>query len=263
MPKLSGLGKGDGALAVPGVQSACALVLGCIALLVPAAAGAATAPVVERVKTTRLSSTDATLTAKINAGGLETSYQFEVWSSCPEHFKTEATCEWIAPVLQSGGTLPASSVGRRVTLDLQRAGVTLASGEEYSYSVSATNSLGTARGAWQYFEAPFPGLPAIYWEAASNITATTATISARINPEASEAEYEIWFWPGCKEGACERAPPRLVGSGRLPAGRAHNVSAKVSSVPPGTPNNGYWVVARNASGTSEGILQTFATPKLQ
>jgi hypothetical protein len=261
--KLFGVGKGHGAFAKHAVPNAWVAVLSLIALTAPAAATAATAPVVERVRTARLSSTDATLTAKINAGGLETTYEFEVWRTCPEHFSTETTCELIQLVLQSGGALPASSVGRGVSLKLGRAGVTLAPGSEYIYSVSATNALGTGHSASQDFEAPFPALPAIYWESVSRVTAESARISARINTEGSEGEYEIWLWPGCKEGGCERVPPRLVAAGHLPASTsAQSVSAKVSAVPPGTPNNDYWAVARNPNGTSEGILQTFATPRL-
>jgi hypothetical protein len=237
-----------------------ALALGAVALIAPVAALASSAPVIERETLTRLTPTDGTLTAKIDPGGLEASYQFEMWRSCPEH-ANGATCEFIEEIPLPSGTLPASSGGERVSLKLDRAGVVLAAGSEYGYSVKATNDLGSAHGLWQNFEAPLPGLPAIYSESVAHLTTHSATINARINPEGSEVTYEVWFWPGCGEGACERGPPHVVATGYLAAATsAHAVRAKLTGLQPGSSNNGYWVVATSSSGTSEGILQTFATP---
>ena len=85
----------------------------------------------------------------------------------------------------------------------------------------------------------------------------------RINPEGSEVEYQVWFWPGCQEGFCERAPPQVVAVGHLAAGTAvRPVSVRLAGLTPGVTNDGYWITAKNANGTSEGVLQTFATPRL-
>jgi hypothetical protein len=184
-----------------------ALALGAVALIAPVAALASSAPVIERETLARLTPTDGTLTAKIDPGGLETSYQFEMWRSCPEHANGGATCEFIEEILLPSGTLPASSGGERVSLKLDRAGVVLAAGSEYWYSVKATNGLGSAHGLWQDFEAPLSGPAAIYSESVSHLTTHSATINVRINPEGSEVAYEVWLWPGCGEGACERALP--------------------------------------------------------
>jgi hypothetical protein len=237
-----------------------AFALSCFALIGPVSALASTAPVIERETTTRLTSSDATLTTKVNPGGLETSYKFEMLRSCPEH-ANRATCELIQEIPLPGGTLPASAAGQHVSLNLNRAGVMLVASNAYEFSVSATNALGSARGPWRQFEAPSPGLPAIYSESASHITAHSATIAARINPEGEEVEYAIWFWPGCTYGFCERAPPHVVATGHLAAGATvHSVSARLTALQGGEPNNGYWVTATSAAGTSEGLLQTFATP---
>jgi hypothetical protein len=231
-------------------------------LIAPVAASASSAaPLVERETLTRLTPGDATLTARINSGVLETSYQFELMRTCPESANGGATCEWVETIPLPTGTIPPSASGQGVTVRLNHVGVTLSPGSAYSYSVSATNSLGSAHGVWQSFAAPLPGLPAIYSESVSHVSAHEATIGARINPEGSEVEYEVWFWPGCGYGFCERAPPHVVASGHLIAGTmVRSVSTRLTGLTPGEPNNGYWVVATNSNGTSEGILQTFPTP---
>jgi hypothetical protein len=239
-----------------------ALTLACVPLVAPAAGLASAPPVIERETTARLTPTDATLTAKINAGGLETSYQWQMFGfPCSEPAGFGASCELIEVISLPGGTLPASSVGQHISLRLQSAGVTLTPDREYTYNVTATNGLGSAYGPSQSFIAPAPGLPAIYSESVSRVTAHTATIAARINPEGSEARYEIWLWPGCSGGFCERAAPHVVAGGHLAAtSQVRVVSIKVTGLPGNVPNNGYWVVATNANGTSEGVHQTFATP---
>lgn len=103
--------------------------------------------------------------------------------------------------------------------------------------------------------------PAIESESVSDITPTGATLEATINPDGGETEYEIWFWPGCSGGFCERAPPEVVATGHIGAGFGdHAVNTELNDLQPGEPNNGYWVVARNAYGTTEGAHQTFTTP---
>jgi hypothetical protein len=97
---------------------------------------------------------------------------------------------------------------------------------------------------------------------ASRITSQSATIRANINPEGSTTRYEIVFWRGCSEGQCERAPARAVATGHLTAGHGnHTVIVKLAGLTPGEPNNEYWVVATNSSGSTESRHRHFATPK--
>jgi hypothetical protein len=106
------------------------------------------------------------------------------------------------------------------------------------------------------------GKPSIVGLSAARITAHSAKIKARINPEGSATQYEIWFWRGCSGGFCERAPPHVVATGEMAAGGSyHAVSVKLNGLQAGEPNNGYWVVASNSSGTTETSHQEFATPK--
>jgi hypothetical protein len=97
---------------------------------------------------------------------------------------------------------------------------------------------------------------------ASHITSQSATIKAKINPEGSTTRYEIVFWRGCTEGQCERAPARAVATGHLAAShRNHTVTVELTGLTPGEPNNEYWVVATNSSGSTESPHRQFATPK--
>ncbi len=94
-------------------------------------------PVVESVSLSHLTATDATLEAKINTEGQATTYQFYMWSSCAHE-----RCEYLRPIPLPPGTLLGSFVAQSVSLDLNSVGVTLRSGEEYGWGVTATNGGG-------------------------------------------------------------------------------------------------------------------------
>jgi len=141
--------------------------------------------------------------------------------------------------------------------------VTLSPSSEYSYHVSATNSLGSTHGPRLNFIPPLPGLPAVYPGWVSGITPTSALITDRINTEGSEVAYEVWLLPGCTEGGCERFGPHIVATGQLAAASVPtSFRVKLTGLVPGQPNDEYWVTATNANGTSEGAMERFATPKL-
>jgi hypothetical protein len=112
----------------------------------------AEAPVIESVRVSHLTRTDATLEATINTEGLETEYAFHMISSpCS---KKGAGCELIVPIkLPCGGKLFGSFVPQTVSLDLNSAGVELGEGE-YVFGVSASNEVGEASASGGMFEAP-------------------------------------------------------------------------------------------------------------
>ncbi len=60
--------------------------------------------------------------------------------------------------------------------------------------------------------------PAIKDVTATHITKESAEIEGKIDPWGSETEYEIWFWPGCFEGSCERVSPHVAKTGTIAAG---------------------------------------------
>ena len=241
-----------------------ALAIGASCLAAPAGASAASAPAIEREAVRQLTPTEATLTAVVDPGELETSYEVEMTGSCPEHHNGEASCELIWEIPVPGGTIAAGSGPKRLTIKLSRVGVTLAPGDQYGFSISVSNALGKASGGWQSFDTPSPaGAPAIYSESVSHITPRAATLSAKIDPQGAEAEYELWLSPGCREWFCERGPAHVVASGReLPTTVARSVHDRVANLPPGTPENEFWFVVRTAGGTSEGISRRFTTPSL-
>ncbi len=110
------------------------------------------APVIESESLSHLTPTDATLEAQINTEGLETTYEFELQTvECSSH---GAGCE-LAPhsISLPSGTLLGSFVGQEVSLDLNRAGITLGKGEWF-YTVAARNDEGSATGTFHQFEAP-------------------------------------------------------------------------------------------------------------
>jgi hypothetical protein len=234
-------------------------------VIAPVAARASSSPIVEHEAVNRLSSTDATLTAKINGGGLETHFEMQMFRSCPDHYGSQTTCEFVEQIPMLEGSLPPSDFSQleRVRLSAPSIGVTLSPGSEYSYGTYATNSLGSTHGPRLNFIPPFPGLPAVYPGWVSGITPRSAVITDRINPEGSEVAYEVWLLPGCQEGGCERFGPHVVATGHIAAGSVpRSFQVKVTNLVPGEPNDEYWVTATNANGTSEGAMERFATPKL-
>jgi hypothetical protein len=115
---------------------------------------AGSAPVIDSVSVSHLSSSDATLEAQINTEGLETSYQFRLESGC----LWPRECEVITVYPLPSGKLLGSFVDQSVSLDLNSTGVTLAPGVEYAYSVTATNTAGTVAGHEQRFTTPPEGV---------------------------------------------------------------------------------------------------------
>jgi hypothetical protein len=128
------------------VLAACAATI-CLVWGVPASAQASSAPVIESQSVSNLAPTDATLEAKINTEGLETTYEF--------YLQEPSICRQVNPpcmmpesepvALPSGGLL-GSFVPQSVSAGLNSAGVTDACLSEAYYWVTATNSAGTTIG---------------------------------------------------------------------------------------------------------------------
>jgi hypothetical protein len=106
----------------------------------------ASPPSIDSESISHLTSTDATLEAQINTEGLETMYEFVLTS--------HRACETANPPCKPpvylfplpGGKLLGSFVDQSVSIDLESTGVRLSPGQEYSYSVSATNAAGNTSG---------------------------------------------------------------------------------------------------------------------
>jgi hypothetical protein len=116
---------------------------------------ASSAPVIDSVSISHLTSTDATLEAQVNTEGLETSYEFRLtYTRCRE-------CEDIVyRIPLPSGLLLGSFETQSVSLDLNSARVTLKPGF-YEYSLSATSTGGSTEARWQAFEPPEDMLQAV------------------------------------------------------------------------------------------------------
>jgi hypothetical protein len=121
----------------------------CLVWGVPASAQASSAPVIESESLSNLGPTDATLEARINTEGLETTYKFYL-QEAPLCLDAHPACEVpeYEPLVLPAGTLLGSFVSQSVSVDVNSVGVTLCpSGDRYW--VSATNSAGTTIGQRQ------------------------------------------------------------------------------------------------------------------
>ncbi len=126
-------------------------------------------PMIESESVSNVTSTDATLEADIDTGGLATEYRFLLaygcgflGEACPQFCIYEQPCPgpWssINNVPLPSGDISGPSGVQHVSLDLNSVGVTLEP-YKYRYSIEATNREGTAEGAAQYFTPGLTPLP--------------------------------------------------------------------------------------------------------
>jgi hypothetical protein len=132
--------------------------------------GAASPPSIESESLSHLTSTDATLEARINTEGLETTYEFHL---------VGAYCEWPCESPEYLFTLPSgkllgSFVGQSVSLDLNSADVRLM--PVNTYWVTATNAAGTTVGSSHTFRSGEEGVQPL------STSTTTSTSSGAGQP---------------------------------------------------------------------------------
>jgi hypothetical protein len=275
------------------------VVVGCLALGMPAGALAAEAPAIGSTVAYGITQSDATLEAPIDPGALPEGvyYQFQVVANTSEYLPELACPEHGVPLSKpdgcggpdsgptSPGALPIGYIekepeSRYVRLDLAAAGMTLKPGTTYHYRVLAAKRVQSedtlnwegppAVGPDQTFTTLTPGTPpGIEGESATNITSTDATLEAKIKPEGLATTYEFYLEaPSCANDkrveACEAGGGVPIAKGSVPAGSAaQTVSVDVAgtghSLTPDT-IEGYRVVASNSAGTTEGpFFNTFTT----
>ena len=107
-------------------------------------------PAIDSESVSNLTEHDATLQARIDTEGLETSYQFQLSSICGG----KGACLVVINYPLPSGVLLGSFADQSVSLDLNSAGVTLQPGGTYTYSVSATNASGTTESPPHSFTTP-------------------------------------------------------------------------------------------------------------
>jgi hypothetical protein len=122
----------------------------------------------------------------------------------------------------------------------------------YHYRVVGTNSAGTTNGADQTFmtlSAP----PTVTTNAATNVSATSTTFNASVNPNNASTEVKFEYGTDLNYGKEATGTPSPVqGTNNV------NVDAVVTGLVPNTLYH-YRVVGTNSGGTTRGADQTFTT----
>jgi hypothetical protein len=225
-----------------------------------------TPPAIEGESVSNVTSSDATLEAQINPGGLETTY--EVWIgtvSCIEFGGPADTCESTSPG-EIVGTIPAGASTQTISVDVAKAWHKLAPNSSYVFSVSATSSAGKANSNFKIFKTAAGVPPAVVSESVSNITPTDATLEAQINSEGLETTYQFRLESGCLwPRECEAIAVYPLPSGTLLGSFVNqSISLDLNSagvtLAPGV-EYAYSVTATNAAGSVASHEQRFTTPE--
>jgi hypothetical protein len=128
---------------------------------------------------------------------------------------------------------------------------------EYSYNLVILNEAGdiAATGA-QYTFTTDPIAPAVDGESAGSITASGATLEAKVNPNNLHTAYVFHYYAaGQSPGEAASLP-----EGSIAAGYGdHTVTAALTGLAPDTTYD-YWATAFDAFGLAEGEVESFATP---
>jgi hypothetical protein len=196
-------------------------------------------PTVTTGEATSLSSSSATLNAKVDPNGGKV-------SKCTFEYGTGSVGERSVQcsTLPGAGTSPVA-VSAPIT--------GLSANATYRFRISATNDTGTSEGSEQTFQTL--SSPTVLTGAASAVKQTTATLEATVNPNGEEitsCEFEYGTTvAGEKNVPCSSLPV----AGASPV----TVSATATGL---SPHTSYYfrISATNAGGTGEGSEQNFETP---
>ena len=182
----------------------------------------------------------ATLEAKFNPGGFETTYHLEYVAA--KAFNANGYVGAArTPEVKVEASLEAQSVSAALT--------GLVPGETYHYRFAATNSQGTTTGADQTFEETPAAL--IHGPWTSNVSGTSATLAAEIDPLGVSTEYSVEY------GTTESYGQSVSGS--VGNGESYVlIGVHRQELSPGTVYH-YRIVTHNAVGTVEGPDHTFTT----
>jgi NHL repeat len=198
-------------------------------------------PEVDGASVADLTRTTVTLNAQVNADGLDTSYHFQ--------YGTDTSY---------GSTLPVPDGDAGSSTDDQPVSVPvpgLQLNTTYHYRVVATNSLGTVDGPDQTFTTqPIAGMSQA---GVSDVTATSATLQATLNPLAADSSYHFDYGISNSYGSTVPLPNGGLGAGSsdIP------VSQHLTGLAPGTIYH-YRVTVANSFGALQSTDHTFTTQPL-
>jgi hypothetical protein len=178
--------------------------------------------------------TSATLNGTVNPSGRATTSFFEYGTSTSYGSKT--------PAKDVGSGTGPIAVSGQVT--------GLTTGRVYHFRLVATSDAGTARGSDQTFTTA--ATPTVTTKSASSVRDSTATLSGTVNPNGQTTT--AYFEYGTSASYGTKTATENVGSGRSTS----TLSMPLSGLAAGTTYH-FRIVASNATGTSAGSDQTFAT----
>jgi len=201
--------------------------------------GALTIPDVTTGSASNTASRSATLNGTINADGTTV-------TDC--HFDYGTTTSYG----QIAACVPASPSGTSAVA--VQADVTgLAVGTTYHFQLEASNGNGTNKGSDATFATPPP--PSIDSASSTNFTASSADLSAQINPGGLDTTYHIDWGSSTSYGHTVPVPDADIGAGTSDVAVSQHLAGLTANV------EYHWrVVATNASGTVDGADHTFTYP---
>lgn len=214
---------------------AAALVAGVV--LLSADLGAATpasAPTAITGPVSTIGPTSATVTGTVNPNGQATTWYVEYGTSTSYGSKTSA---------KSAGSATAN-----VAVSASLSG--LAPAVTYHYRLVAVNDAGTSRGADGVLTTS--SAPAVVTGAATDVTATSATLNGTVDPNGQTTTWYFEYGTGTSYGS--KTAAKSAGSGTSQV----SVAAAASSLTPGRLYH-YRLVATSDAGASRGADRTFST----
>ncbi|OHB19617.1 MAG: hypothetical protein A2854_02795 [Parcubacteria group bacterium RIFCSPHIGHO2_01_FULL_56_18] len=199
-------------------------------------------PSVSANAATDVERTTATLNARVNPRGSQTTYWFE--------YGTDANFGSLSSFQPAGNGTALTAVSASVS--------GLSPATKYFFRVNAQNQFGTVNGPTQNFTTKGPAVsaPSVNTQNANKVEATTATLRGTVDPNGGETTY--WF---------EYSSDSLLGSlllkttARVSAGSGTNPDSVEADVSGLNSNTTYYfrIVAQNNQGTVRGDRESFKT----
>ncbi len=209
---------------------------------------AATPPVVVTLAATGITATNATLNGTVNPGGDPTGYYFELDTT---------TRYGVSSIYSATNLLPTNATSTyAVSFQTLSNNLELYPGTKYYFQLVATNILGTNSGGNYTFTTPGLG-PDVTTLPATNITTTSATLSALVDPDGEATSVAFQY---TTSAAASSNNVTTTASTNLTTNLNGNqpVSITASNLQPGTTYY-FLAVAGNGYGTFLGAILTFST----
>ena len=191
--------------------------------------GAAAAPVVVTLPVSSSGTSSAVLAGTVNPNGQATAYTFE--------YGTATSFGSITPVVALDAAIADEPVSATLT--------GLSPGTTYFYRLIAANATGTSMGVVRSFTTGGGGAPAATTGVATAVTASSATLSATVNPHGSPTSFAFEYGQTTAFGLLSAVDNAGA------SGSVQPVSLTITGLSPSTTYR-YRVVATNAVGTAVG-----------